>query len=38
MLKFSVLFFTSRKAMIEVEDLGIWNKKEPYEIWLNGEK
>ena len=38
MLKFSVLFLTSRKAMIEVEDFGIWNTNEPYEIWLNGEK
>ena len=38
MLKFSVLFLTSRKAMIEVEDFGIWNTNEPHEIWLNGEK
>ena len=38
MLKFSVLFLTSRKTMIEVEDFGIWNTNEPYEIWLNGEK
>ena len=38
MLKFSVLFLTSRKAMIEVEDFGIWNTNEPYEIWLQRGK
>ena len=38
MLKFSILFATSRKAVIEVEDFGVWETTKPYEIWLDGEK
>jgi len=38
MLKFKVLFMTSRKLTIEVEDFGIWNTKEPYAIYVNGER
>ena len=36
MLKFSIIFKTSRKVMIEVEDFGIWTTDKPYEIYLNG--
>ena len=36
MLRFSIIFKTSRKVMIEVEDFGIWTTDKPYEIYLNG--
>lgn len=38
MLKFSILFVTSRKLTIEVEDFGIWTTKEPYTVYVNGEE
>lgn len=37
MLGFSIIFKTSRKVMIEVEDFGIWTTDKPYEIYLNGK-
>ena len=38
MLTFSIIFKTSRKIMIEVEDFGIWTTDRPYEVYVNGEK
>ena len=37
MLKFSIIFVTSRTMTIEVKDFGIWNTTKPYTIYLDGK-
>ena len=34
-MKISIIFVTSRKAVMEVEDFGIWNTEEAYEILID---
>ena len=38
MLKFSIIFVTSRTMTIEVKDFGIWNTTKPYTIYLDGKE
>lgn len=35
-MKISMILITSRRAVMEVEDFGIWNTEEAYEILVNG--
>ena len=34
-MKISIIFVTSRKAVMDVEDFGIWNTEEAYEILID---
>lgn len=37
-MKFRIIFKTSRKVTIELENAGIFYTEEPYDIFINGEK
>lgn len=38
MLKFQIIFTTSRKITIELLNFGIYHSERPYEIYVNGER